>query len=55
MLLLREEQKLHNLPLLLNGIEFQQEVGILFTLFLLQALHKNLKEEEQERVVKVKN
>jgi hypothetical protein len=46
MLLLREEQKLQNLPLLLNGIEFQQEVGILFTLSPLQALHKNLEEEE---------
>jgi|Dee2metaT_14_FD_contig_111_30263_length_1643_multi_4_in_0_out_0_1 hypothetical protein len=55
MLLLREEQKLHNLPLLLNGIEFQQEVGILFTLSPLQALHKNLEEEEQEQVVIVKN
>jgi hypothetical protein len=55
MLLLREEQKVHNLPLLLNGIEFQQEVGIQFILFRLQARHTNLIEEGQEQVEEVKN
>jgi hypothetical protein len=54
-LLQREVQKLHNQPHLLSEIEYSLEVGILFTLFLLLAQHKNLEVEELKLVEEVKN
>jgi hypothetical protein len=54
-LLQREEQKLYNQPLLLNGKQYLLMEGIQFILFLLLAQHMNLVEVAQVLVEEVRN